>query len=555
MKHLRTFILLTLISCIVASCADGERMRQRLAYMQACNQADTVFSAHWLPTVDSLVDYFDSHGSSNEQMQAHYLLARTYADMGEAPQALDEFHHAIECADTTASDCNYSQLSRAYGQMAELFYENQLPRNALHAFQQAYRFSALVNEGNVTLNYYAQQGKCYYDLSLPDSALFITEKAIQMLIAHGDTLYANTFKGPMAYSLIEKGDFLKAKEYLNSYEHHSFVTENLLRQDDNFKLLYIYKGFYYQNIEKADSALFFYYKAATTSSNPNNLAQAYRGLCQTYELLHEHDSVGKYAALYVEKNDETIKLASSSALLSMQYLYEYQSFQTLAKQKSLEAAKTRQGLIILSFSLILLVLLSCGTILYLRNRQRLIKQRLYAKYTADMLSFIAVKKEIKILQSQNVINEYRVKQAKNDLEYFRQSIMETSRKYSDIDSWGMTDALRKTHIVEHLKKKGTKGLFATDQELLDLRRLFSVYQPGFIDTLRSSEISLTSKDINVCMLIRLDFVPYEICSLLKISSSALSNQRKRLLKKVFGIDSSASLFDQRIKEMTFESNP
>ena len=164
------------------------------------------------------------------------------------------------------------------------------------------------------------------------------------------------------------------------------------------------------------------------------------------------------------------------------------------------------------------------------------------------------KKEIQILQSQNVINEYRVKQAKNDLEYFRQSIMETSRKYSDIDSWGMTDALQKTLIVEHLKKKGTKGLFATDQELLDLRRMFSVYQPGFIDTLRSSEISLTSKDINVCMLIRLDFVPYEICSLLKISSSALSNQRKRLLKKVFGIDSSASLFDQRIKEMTFEPN-
>ena len=160
------------------------------------------------------------------------------------------------------------------------------------------------------------------------------------------------------------------------------------------------------------------------------------------------------------------------------------------------------------------------------------------------------KKEIQILQSQNVINEYRVKQAKNDLEYFRQSIMETSRKYSDIDSWGLTDALQKIPIVEHLKKKGTKGLVATEQELLDLRRMFNVYQPAFVEALHSIEMPLSIKEMNICMLIKLGFVPYEICALLKISNSALSNQRKRLLKKVFDIDGGASFFDEKIKELT-----
>ena len=64
MKHLRTYFILTIIAFVIASCTDGEQMRQRLAEVQACNQTDTVFSSRWLPTVDSLVDYFDSHGAS-----------------------------------------------------------------------------------------------------------------------------------------------------------------------------------------------------------------------------------------------------------------------------------------------------------------------------------------------------------------------------------------------------------------------------------------------------------------------------------------------------------
>ena len=191
-KHRPSFFLLTLIVFIGISCTDGERMRQRLLEVQACNQADTVFSARWIPTVDSLVDFFDSHGTPNERLMAHYLLARTYTDMGEAPQALDEFHRAAACADTTSTDCDYSLLARAYGQMAELLYVNELPRNALHAFLQAYHFSGLAQETNIASYYFSQQGKCYYDLMLPDSAIIIAEQAIQMLYECGDTLTANT---------------------------------------------------------------------------------------------------------------------------------------------------------------------------------------------------------------------------------------------------------------------------------------------------------------------------------------------------------------------------
>ncbi len=44
-------------------------------------------------TTDSLLlqatAYFDSHGTPNERLRAHYLLGCAYRDMGEAPQAIE----------------------------------------------------------------------------------------------------------------------------------------------------------------------------------------------------------------------------------------------------------------------------------------------------------------------------------------------------------------------------------------------------------------------------------------------------------------------------------
>ena len=51
------------------------------------NRADSVMTNDSL--AEHLVKYFDRHGTPNERMRAHYILGRTYADMGEAPRAVD----------------------------------------------------------------------------------------------------------------------------------------------------------------------------------------------------------------------------------------------------------------------------------------------------------------------------------------------------------------------------------------------------------------------------------------------------------------------------------
>lgn len=132
----KTVLYIILLMLMLSACtADHEVMRQRLQYVRDCNRADTVFSEAWLPTVDSLVIYFDHHGSANDRMMAHYVQGRVYHDLGEAPQALECYQKAAEQADTTSSDCDLYTLTAIYGQMADLFDAQYLPDDEMQALQ------------------------------------------------------------------------------------------------------------------------------------------------------------------------------------------------------------------------------------------------------------------------------------------------------------------------------------------------------------------------------------------------------------------------------------
>ena len=107
--------------CLIMGCTGHEyaEMQERLHQLNAFNKADSIFRS--TDEAQALVDYFEDHGTPNEQMLAYYLLGRAYHDLHEAPMALKYFQIASERADTTATDCDYAQLSRVYGQMSSVF--------------------------------------------------------------------------------------------------------------------------------------------------------------------------------------------------------------------------------------------------------------------------------------------------------------------------------------------------------------------------------------------------------------------------------------------------
>ncbi|MBR1665364.1 MAG: hypothetical protein IJ699_03965 [Bacteroidaceae bacterium] len=139
-RNLVIAILAVIAGCAVAFGVHHQmrrtaQMRASLAAFQAANQADSVFTTDSLAL--ELVRFFDHPfhfwTSANDRLMAHYLLGRCYADMGEAPRAIGEYSEAVEQADTTASDCDLRTLRAVYGQMANVFHQQNLPHAEIEA--------------------------------------------------------------------------------------------------------------------------------------------------------------------------------------------------------------------------------------------------------------------------------------------------------------------------------------------------------------------------------------------------------------------------------------
>lgn len=213
-----SLIFLSLVAFLLLVSCSGDRhtlMRQQLAALQAMNQADSVLTDDSL--AQALADWFDRHGTANEQMEAHYLLGRTYADRGEAPAALAAYHDAIDRADTTAADCDYSLLSKVYGQMGTLLYWQQLPESATQAYGMAYRYAMMRRDTLLAIVAYEQRGNCYCEMEQFDSAASVINIVHELYLKHGDTLSANTAIGPMVYIATQLGMTDDARRYIYIY--------------------------------------------------------------------------------------------------------------------------------------------------------------------------------------------------------------------------------------------------------------------------------------------------------------------------------------------------
>jgi hypothetical protein len=93
-----------------------------------------------------LVDHFDSRGTTNERVLAHYLLGLAYSDMGEALQAINGFQDAIDAADTTVTDFNFHQLCCIYSQMATIYRLQLLLTNEIEARKKANYYAFRANQ-------------------------------------------------------------------------------------------------------------------------------------------------------------------------------------------------------------------------------------------------------------------------------------------------------------------------------------------------------------------------------------------------------------------------
>lgn len=302
--------------------------------------------------MEKVVDYYENHGTPNEQMLSLYLMGCVYRDMGEVPVAFQYYQDAVEKADTLDKKCDLKTLLAIHSQKAELLYSQNSCELALEEYSKAAKYASAVGDTLKHINNkYEQPAFIYIQLGDYDRAMDMSLKAAELYKKFGKRHSAFAYSTVITV-LLKKGEFAKAKPYMDFYEKYSgdWLSDNTASSGS--EVYYYDKALYYVGVGLTDSAEYFLRKEMETG----NRMEASDGLFRLYDKLNIKDSVSKYARMRDALSDSLYNGMATENLQRMQSMYNYARNQRAANEKEKKIRSRNAWLGITCFVCIILAL-------------------------------------------------------------------------------------------------------------------------------------------------------------------------------------------------------
>ncbi len=524
----------------------GFRMRYRLHRLNALNKVDTLFRS--TDEARELADYFDDHGTPNEQMLAYYLLGRAYYDIHEAPMALSCFQTASEKADTTAADCDFRQLSRVYGQMSNIFYQQGLYEQELECEDLSARYGWKGNDPLTAICSLAGKIYVYKKQKKSDSAIIICEKTINLLDSCGYRKQSASYYATILRELVDKGDILKAKEYMAKYENESGYFDSNNNIEKGREAYYYSKGYYFMAINVYDSAEYYFRKELRDGKDFNNQNGGSRGLALLFQKTHQPDSAAKYALYSYEMNDSVYAQRAMKEVEKVQGMYDYSRNQIIA-EKAKEKAEREQRIVWAVLSILVLLMMVSAYIAREVYKKRQEMQEAYsrkvsdlAKAQADIVRLRSLAEHTEELSTLIAEKETEMQKMAIEIDSYKEKLG-TQRESAE-------SRLEESDIYHELKKKAGKAVELTNDDWHQVNVLAIETLPHFYKFISSKKLELNDKEFKICMLVRMHFAPKDIANMLGVSQAYITKLRNNMMPKLFGMEGSSKELDEKLMQFT-----
>ena len=491
-------------------------------------------------SLKDIADYFDKHGDSNERMLAYYIIGCVYQRSQDAPMALQYFHEAATKADTTDSSCDFLTLHRTHVWSAEILKSQFAFSDAFHENSLAFKYAMKAKDTLNAIITYEQKSNIYNALGLSDSAIFIREKLYGLYSKYGYEKEAVRSLGLLINYGVENKELSDVKHYINLYEHKSGNFNDKGDIKKGVEIYYVAKGRYLAEINELDSAEYYFRKCARTAKNYSDLKYCFDDLADIYRKRNRPDSVAKYADLARMMTDSAYAQMSTEHLQQMQAMYNYNRYRQTAEEAEKDALRTKYISIIIIMAIMAAAIggaLAVRTYIMRKRRARVDEIKEYKRKINELEMSRAELESINSGLNAEVNRMIEEKTKKIDI-----LKTEYEKNFNNVKD---KDLFEYEPIVIQIRWKARKTTKPMDKdEISRLKELFKDYRP-----LSNWENTLNNNEYLICLLVRLDFVPAEICILTDLSSSNISNIRKRLLEKMTGREGSPKDFDKYIKSL------
>lgn len=522
------------------------QMRYQLVYAKGMNKGYVDFTTDSL--MKEIVDYYDNHGTCQQQMLAHYLLGCVYRDLGDSPASLSCYNDAVEKVDTTSSDCDYKLLTRVYEQQGALFLSQSMPQNALSAYQKAEKYAWIAKDTLSAVLSYEHLGNIYEYMDNMNKVIEVYENASRRYRQYGYPVQAARALGGAIQALILTKQYAKAKKYMDVFEAESgYFQKDSCYSYINYSHYYYLKGLYCLE-SHSDSAKYWFTKCqefAKTNNNKSFSAYAW----YLYYIKHQQmDSVAKYSEQAFAYNDSANLDMERDLMQKMQAIYDYDRWKNVAHNEEIKA--TRANLTLLVSILVSVSVIIIGTLTFLVYRKKrklelqekeeqenLIRQQIYdTKQELELLRTVNDRKIADVIKEK----EQTINKLKEDLKDIRDKYSNSS--LSDVDILLKESSIYKRIKYLELHPKETMR----ENDWIELEETIEQLIPSFIPLLKNR---LNVIAYRICLLVKLEISTSSIAILLGLSSSAISKYRKVMLEKLCGRSGKPKDFDEYIRQI------
>ena len=515
-------------------------MRHELLRARAMNKAYVDFSAGGdRQSPDSVMlavtDYYDSHGTPNERMEAHYLLGCVYRDMGEAPRAIDCYLDAAACADTTATDCDFHVLASIYAQMAWLYHQQLLLSYEIKAHHKACHYHFLAKDTLHALYEQKMTAGVFILLNKRDSAeaiLLRTMSLYNQYKLYDEALLSSTML--MHLYMDQPSHIQDLGRLVRTFDEKSSFFDESHNLPPSQYIFYSYKAKYFEETNLLDSAEIYYRKMRDGDKSLALQESMYKGLLRISEKRHQADSMAKYARLYCAVNDSSLSVKDQEVTARMAASYQYNRIQKESSINAEKAHKANMRLFLVATVLASIILFTSFLIASYKKQR---KEQL-AKYALAVAERTRLKKEIESLKAKDYVTVIAKKE--EEISALSQIIASHEVAYKSVISKDRLSVFEESSIVKTFKekssfKKDSPDLSSDEWDLLVNE--FCLDMPSAYTLLKS----LSQLQLHVCILLLLDFEEYAIALLKNTKPQTINNAKMRANKKLFQCGDSASL--------------
>lgn len=522
------------------------QMRYQLVYAKGMNKGYVDFTTDSL--MKEIVDYYDNHGTCQQQMLAHYLLGCVYRDLGDSPASLSCYNDAVEKVDTTSSDCDYKLLTRVYEQQGALFLSQSMPQNALSAYQKAEKYAWIAKDTLSAVLSYEHLGNIYEYMDNMNKVIEVYENASRRYRQYGYPVQAARALGGAIQALILTKQYAKAKKYMDVFEAESgYFQKDSCYSYINYSHYYYLKGLYCLE-SHSDSAKYWFTKCqefAKTNNNKSFSAYAW----YLYYIKHQQmDSVAKYSEQAFAYNDSANLDMERDLMQKMQAIYDYDRWKNVAHNEEIKATRANLTLLVSILVSVSVIIIGILTFLVYRKKRKLELQEKEEQENLIRQQIYYTKQELELLRT---VNDRKIadviKEKEQTINKLKEDLKDIRDKYSNSSLSDVDILLKESSIYKRIKylelhPKETMR----ENDWIELEETIEQLIPSFIPLLKNR---LNVIGYRICLLVKLEISTSSIAILLGLSSSAISKNRKVMLEKLCGRSGKPKDFDEYIRQI------